>query len=244
MIPEAKIKEFVRRVRDAAGENLQSVILYGSAVNGSYHPEFSDLNFFCVLRDTSYSALTALAPVAKWWTEQKQPLPLFMSRAELEATTDVFTIELIDMQQHHRVLSGEDLIAGLEIPLRLHRAQVEYELREKLILLRQRALLATGKEKDLWELLLHSVPSFATLFRHALIALGRQAPIAKREAATELSQFVHFDPKAIHQVLDVREHKLDPKKVEVHKLFASYLEAIEKVAAAVDKALEGGAQGH
>lgn len=240
MIPEDKIQEFVRRVKEAAGENLESVILYGSAANGSYHPEFSDLNFFCVLRDTSYNALTALAAVARWWSDQKQPAPLLMSRAELERTTDVFSIELTDMRQHHRVLYGDDLVSTLDVPLRLHRAQVEYELREKLILLRQRALLAAEKEQRLWELLVHSVPSFSTLFRHALIALGEQAPVDKRDAATALSKAVGFDPTAIHQVLDIREHKTTPKQIDVRKLFANYLAAIEQVTAAVDKAFEPG----
>jgi hypothetical protein len=240
MVPEKKIQEFVSRVCEAAGENLVSIVLYGSAANGNYDAEFSDLNFFCVLRETSYAALTALAPFAKWWNDQKQPSPLLMTRAELEATTDVFAIELMDIQQHYRVLYGEDVLAGLEIPLRLHRAQVEYELREKLILLRQRALLATGKDQRLWDLLVHSVPSFATLFRHALIALGQQAPVAKRDSAIALSKLVDFDPAPIKQVLDVREHKLEPKKIDVRKLFASYLAAIEKVTAAVDKALEPG----
>jgi predicted nucleotidyltransferase len=34
VIPEKQIAEFVIRVRAAAGENLQSVILYGSAATG------------------------------------------------------------------------------------------------------------------------------------------------------------------------------------------------------------------
>ena len=51
--------------------NLESVILFGSAVAGDFHPEFSNLNLFCVLRDSSFAALQALAPAAKWWNEQK-----------------------------------------------------------------------------------------------------------------------------------------------------------------------------
>ena len=56
MVPEDKIQEFVRRVCDAAGTNMESVILYGSAAAGDYHPEFSNLNLFCVLRDSSFAA--------------------------------------------------------------------------------------------------------------------------------------------------------------------------------------------
>jgi hypothetical protein len=238
MIPEDKIQEFVKRIRVAAGENLECVILYGSAANGSYDPEFSNLNFLCLLRETSFSELNRLASLAKWWSGLKQPAPQILTRAELENSTDVFTIELIDMQQHRRVLHGDDAIAGLEIPRHMHRAQVEYELREKLVLLRQRALLADGNEKRLWELLVQSAPSFSTLFRHALIALGHPASIARRDAVKELSEFVNFDSTAISRVLDVREGKLDPKKIDVRALFANYLDAIEKVTAAVDKAFE------
>src|SRR5882672_721915 len=180
MVPEKLINDFVGQLREAAGANLESVILFGSAVAGDFHSEFSNVNLFCVIRDSSFAALQALAPAVKWWSTQKQPPPLFMTRDEIECSVDVFTIELIDMQQHHRVLFGEDVVQGLSIPANLHRVQVEYELREKLALLRQHLLLASGNDSRLWELLLRSVSSFATLFRHALMVLGHEAPVGKR----------------------------------------------------------------
>jgi hypothetical protein len=243
MVPEEKIDDFVKRVRDAAGSNLESVILFGSAVSGDFHSGLSNLNLFCVLRDSSFASLQALAPVAKWWDRQKQPPPLCMTRKELQRSTDVFTIELLDMQQHHRVLFGEDVVQGLRISMNVHRVQVEYELREKLILLRQQILLASGNDSRLWDLLLHSVPSFGTLFRHALIALGDASPAARRDAVQTLSTRVGFDPTALNQVLDVREHKAASKKIDINDLVARYLAAIEKVTAAVDEALDSDASG-
>jgi hypothetical protein len=243
MVPEDKITDFVKRVREAAGSNLQSVILFGSAASGDFHSGLSNLNLFCVLRDSSFASLQALAPVAKWWDRQKQPPPLCMTRKELQRSTDVFTIELLDMQQHHRVLFGEDVVQGLRISMYVHRVQVEYELREKLILLRQQILLASGNDSRLWDLLLHSVPSFGTLFRHALIALGDASPAARREAVQALSTRVGFDPTALHQVMDVREHKAASKKIDINDLVARYLAAIEKVTAAVDEALDSDASG-
>ena len=160
-----------------------------------------------------------------------------MTRPELECSTDVFTIELLDMQQHHRVLLGEDVVVGLQIPMDLHRVQVEYELREKLLLLRQQLLLASDNRRRLWDLLVHSVPSFVTLFRHALIALGHSAPAGKRETVQALAEQVKFDAAAIDQVLDVREHKTSPKTVDVNDLCARYLTVVEQVTAAVDEAL-------
>jgi hypothetical protein len=243
MVPEKTISDFVSRLQAAAGANLESVILFGSAVAGDFHPEFSNLNLFCVIQDSSFAALQALAPAVKWWDAQKQPPPLFMTRAEIARSVDVFTIELIDMQQHHRVLFGEDVVQGLTIPANLHRVQVEYELREKLVLLRQHLLLASGSESRMWELLLRSISSFATLFRHALIVLGDDAPVGKREAVQALAKRIGFDASGILQVMDIRERKSDRKKFNVADVFSRYLAALEQVTAAVDKMLDSGTVG-
>ena len=123
MVPEDKLQEFVTRARQAAGPNIESMILFGSAVSGDFHPGHSDLNLFCVLHDSSFTALQALAPAVKWWNKQKQPPPLCMTRHELERSTDVFTIELLDMVEHHRVLYGEGIL-GLRIPTHQHRVHL------------------------------------------------------------------------------------------------------------------------
>jgi len=238
MIPTSTIDEFVTRVRKAGGANVESIILFGSAVAGDFHERLSNLNLLCVLGDSSFKSLQMLSPAAKWWEKQKQPPPLCMTRQELLRSTDVFTIELLDMQQHHQVLYGEDVLQSLQIPMDLHRVQVEYELREKLMLLRQHILLAADSDSRLWELLLRSAPSFSTLFRHALIALGDGKHIARREAVQALAQRIGLDTSAISQVLDVREGKLDRKKIDARDLASRYMFSIEKVTAAVDSAFD------
>lgn len=236
MIPTTIIDEFVKRIRDAGGTNVESVVLFGSAISGDFHPGLSNVNLLCVLRDASFQALQALSPAAKWWDKQKQPPPLCMTKLELQRSTDVFTIELLDMQQHHRMLFGDDPLKDLQISMDLHRVQVEYELREKLVLLRQHLLVADRNESRLWDLLLHSAPSFSTLFRHALMALHGETQLSRREAIHALGQRMGFDPSAMQQVLDVREKKVDRKKIDVTDLAARYLACIEKVTAAVDMA--------
>lgn len=239
MIPksvEGDIQQYVAALKQDAGENLVCVVLYGSAANGEFHEEFSDVNLMLVLRDTSLDSLQRIAKSVRSWTK-KQPAPLIVTRTELERSTDVFSIELLDMKQHHKVLFGDDVLSGLDVPLSQHRVQVEYELREKLILLRQRAMMATN-DKQMLELLVQSVPSFSTLFRHALIALGKSAPASRRESITHLAQLVKFESASFVTVLDIRERKLDAKKLDVKDLFARYLAAVEQVVAAVDQALE------
>ena len=241
MTPEKLIDEFVRRLRATATSNLESVILYGSAASNTFDPEFSNINLLCVLKDTAYSSLRSLGPAMEWWYRQEQVAPLVMSKEELARSTDVFTIELLDIVRHHRVLFGEDVLAALTIRTELHRVQVEYELREKLLLLRRSVLLAARNKDRLWDVLLGSLASFSTLFRHALIAIGEEPPESKREAVAKLAARVNSAGDSFLRVLDVREHKVKRKALDVEQLCAGYLGFVEQVTAAVDRILDSAA---
>lgn len=240
MVPEGNINEFVKRLREAAGDNLVSVVLYGSAAAGDYVADHSDVNLLCVLRETAFTSLKGVAPAIAWWKEQKQRVPLIMGLDELIRSADVFSIEMLDMQQSYRVLWGEDLLKTLVIPSRFHRVQLEYELREKTILLRQ-GLLSAGNEQALWDLMLRSLPAFATLLRHTLLELGESAVSSKRDAVEKLAGRIDFDAAAFLELLDIREHKKDRKSANANDLFARYLKTVEQVTSAVDRMLDSSA---
>jgi predicted nucleotidyltransferase len=239
MVPEKLIGDFVERLRAAAGTNLKSVVLYGSAAAGEYVAEYSDVNLMCVLGEASFAAIAALSPAVEWWAKQKHHAPLLMTAEDLRRGADVFSIEFLDMKQSYRLLWGEDPLQQLEIPMKLHRAQVEYELREKTILLRQRLLMVAGDDNAKWELLLRSVPAFGTLARHALIASGDKAATSKREAVAALAAKAGFDAGPMLQLFDIRDRKMDRKTMKVDDVFAPYLEAVERITAAVDEMLDG-----
>jgi len=238
MGPEKLIDEFVERMRAAAGTNLLAVILYGSVARGDYLADHSDVNLLCVLGESSFAAIAALAPAVAWWEKQGHRAPLLMSAEEMRRSADLFSIEFLDMRRHYRVLWGEDVLKTLEIPLRFHRAQVEYELREKTILLRQRLLAVAGNADAKWDLLLRSLPAFGTLFRHTLMALGEALAGSKREAAAALAGKLGIDTTVFGELLDIRERKRDRKSVNVDEVFARYLKLVQEVTAAVDKMLD------
>lgn len=238
MGPEKLIDEFVERMRSAAGTNLLAAILYGSAAAGDYIAGSSDVNLLCVLRETSFAAIEKLIPVIEWWGKQKHRAPLLMSADEMRRSADVFSIEFLDMRRNHRLLWGEDILKTLEIPMRLHRAQLEYELREKTFLLRQQLLMAAGNDEAKWELLLRSLSAFGTLFRHALVALGGAEAESKREAAATLARMLAIDTSVFGELLDIRERRKDRKSARVDPMFARYLKLVEEVTTAVDKMLD------
>ena len=174
---DGKLSELVSRLTEAAGKNLESVVLYGSAATGNYKPGTSDLNLLCTLVTMNVHELQLLAPVVHWWTrEEKESPPLFFQTEELRRSTDVFAIESLDIKRAHRVLFGKDPIADLDIPMNLHRVQVERDLRLLLLRLRQHALLAGKNEIEYTATLKKSDSSTMVLLRHTLLAFGEEPP--------------------------------------------------------------------
>jgi len=241
MGPEKLITEFVEKARAAGGTNLLSAILYGSAAAGDFVAEHSNVNLLCVLRETSYASIEVLAPAIAWWAKEGHHAPLLMSGEEMQRSADVFSIEFLDMRRHYRVLWGEDVLKTLEVPMRWHRAQVEYELREKTILLRQGLLATNRKDAAKWELLLRSLPAFGTLFRHTLIALGDAGAGSKREVAAALAGKLGIETTVFTELLDIRERKVERKQKNVDAVFSRYLKLVEQVTTAVDKILDSAA---
>ena len=48
--PEGKLQELVNRLKEACGDNLVSVVLYGSAAREDFHEQYSDVNLLAASR--------------------------------------------------------------------------------------------------------------------------------------------------------------------------------------------------
>ena len=87
------------------------------------------------------------------------------------------------------------------------------------------------------ELLIASASSFDTLFRHALIALGQEAPKSVREAADRLAKLVALNAAPFHRVLDLREGKSAGGELNLEAVLKSYLDLVTRVAEEIDRRL-------
>lgn len=234
---EKELKALVEKLKAAAGANLQAVVLYGSAAAGDYQAKHSDLNVLCLLERAGAAELESLHPVVEWWARRGFRLPLVFTFEELRRSADVFAIELLDMKRHHRMLFGEDFLAKLEVPMSLHRQQVERELRNNWVRLRQGILLAPRRRTALLGLMTASISSFAALFRHALIALGEAVPDGKRAVIERIAQLSGASAAPFLTILDVREGRQKESQVDAVATLRGYLELVERVTDEVDRRL-------
>ncbi|HXN99742.1 MAG TPA: hypothetical protein VN881_11760 [Candidatus Acidoferrales bacterium] len=235
---EAKLTEFVNRMKAALHDDLKTVVLYGSAVTGEFRAGHSDLNVLCVVDRANAELLEHAHSVAEWWMRQGNLAPLIFTVDELRRSADVFAIELLDMKLHHRILYGTDFLDDFEVPLNLHRLQVERELRTAWLRLRQAILAAPLSNKVHVDIMLKSVSPFCALFRHALLALGHDMPASKRETVNAIASLTGANPTAFQTILDLREGKRKQSEIDVEVSLNAYLELVEVVTNEVDRRLE------
>jgi hypothetical protein len=232
---EKLLRQLIGKLQKAYSERLVSVVLYGSAAAGDHNADFSDINILCILSEITPRELAAGEDIFRWWREQGSPSPLLLTESEVLTSTDCFAIEFHDIQRQHRVLHGKDVITTLPIDDSFYRAEVEHELRAKLLRVRQKAGGMLSNPDLLRRMLLDSVSTFCVLFRHALILQGFDAPLLKRDVIQRAREVFAFDATPFEKLLDVREGSLKPREIDPVLLLASYLTAISLVIDAVDK---------
>jgi hypothetical protein len=233
MTPE----EMVENINRALPGKLCSAILYGSAAAGDFVAGRSNYNLLLVVDGLGLAELDALATPASQWTKAGHRPPLLFTRGQLRSSVDVFPIEIMDMQRSRRVLFGEDPLADLVVSHEQLRLQVERELKEKLLALREGYLLAGGKPRYIVALLTSSLAGFLVLFRAALRLFQEEVPAAKLDALPLLAKHVPFDPQPLLTVDDLKHRRRKARALSAPALFASYLETVEQVTEAVDRHL-------
>lgn len=229
---QVALDELVAKLTKALGSKLVSVVLYGSGATGDHHGSFSDLNILCVLEEITPVQLAATSPVFHWWQHKGNPSPLLLTEHEVQTSTDCFAIEFHDIREHHKLLFGRDVVSSLEVDRTFYRAQVERELRSKLLRLRQKASGVLGDANVLRRLLADSVSTFCVLFRHALILHGVEIGPRKREVIQRSAERFGIDPTPFEKLLAMREGQASKEDPMV--LLPACLQAIGTVIDAVD----------
>ena len=235
MTNDQLLESLVHRLSEVMGDDLVSVVLYGSAVTGDYQKKVSDLNVLCVLTRVGSKELDRVNAPVRWWLKKQKAVPIFLSREEVENAHDAFAIEFLDIRAAYRILHGEDVVSDIQVEPEHHRHQVEHELRSGLLRLRERYIASHDDRRELTRLLVESLPSTSTLLRHALILHGEESPVTKHEIFERAAERFSISTKPFEAILAFRQGNERLDDHDIHPLFGDYLSQITKAAEAVDK---------
>ncbi len=233
--PLRELEQFADQVRRASGDNLVSLILYGSAVRGNFDLRRSDINLLLILREVSPAALKPLGPAIRDWVKRGHPPPWIFSEQGFKASADVFPMEIEDMKEAHRVLRGADPLEGVKVERAHLRAQLEREARQKLLRLRAHYAATQADGKALGRLIESSFRSFLVIFRALLRTVGQSPPRHPEELVRSASSVAGLDPEAFRWALDQSSRKKVGDLKAYDPIADRYLEAIERLVLNIDE---------
>lgn len=232
----AQLEKLIGDLRVAHGDNLASIVLYGSAAAAAQANSRSDHNLLIALKRITPGDLQAAHDALREWHKRGQPTPVYFTVEELQDAADVFPIEFLQMEQARKILFGRDPFEFVQISQANLRHQTEYELRTGLLRLRRLYIPASTSAEKLANLMSDSLSSFAALFRAILILNGQEPPVTKQETIDATTQLLDLDATPFARIVTLHRDTASTLAIdEANSLFASYLAQIEKVIEAVDR---------
>lgn len=227
--------EFAHALEGIYGEELKSVVLYGSAASGDYSKRYSDFNLFCVVADPTAGAIAKANRLVRTWVRQGNPPPYFFGPKHVERSLDVFPMEFLDMQDRHQVLIGHDPLAGVTVDPKNLRHQCESELKGKLIHLKAFYAANCHRPRRIAQAMVKSFPTFLAAFR-AILRLMNFTPPQKTQAVVDLlAEQLSFAPEVFLDVLTIRQGaSILPRGDEALSAFERYLTELTTITTFVD----------
>jgi hypothetical protein len=114
-IPAIGISNFLESAKQAFGNDLRSVILYGSAAEGRLRPT-SDINLLLILSAFDPVKANAIRSQFALASSAVGLKAMFLLESETQCAVELFAQKFSDVHRRHRVLYGPDPFAAVSPP--------------------------------------------------------------------------------------------------------------------------------
>ncbi|MFQ5666711.1 MAG: hypothetical protein ACE5I7_09795 [Candidatus Binatia bacterium] len=237
---EKAVAQVAEEAKAAFGQDLVSVVLYGSAAGDDFVAGRSDLNVAIVLEQLGVAHLQALRPCLPKWHKLGVAAPLMLDRRFLDRGRDVFPMEFLDIKAQHRLLHGEDVFGGLPIDSRHLRYQSEHEARGKLLRLRLLYAETGGSRKRLEAMLLESTATFLVIMRNLIRLRTAQAHTRSLAVLDQFEEHFGVSFPTMRQLVRIKQGTAQ-WTTGADETFSAYHGEVERLVDLIDRMLPEGA---
>jgi len=213
--------ELINKCKNIMGENLVSIIKFGT--------EGEPNNILLVTKKLDFEDLEKIKPIILDHSKKTKVVPIILTESGLTESSDVFPLELLDMKYPHEILFGDDTLEKVSLDKIHVRRQLEFELRSKLIHLRENYIWVK-KPKQLKALLKSAVPTLMPLFYGLLFLKDKIPPTNLESLYTDVHDLYEVDMSLFSTI---RQDKL--KDDELPSIIKNLMLLLEKLISIVDK---------
>jgi hypothetical protein len=207
-VAQEAIASMQEQLTAACGDDLVAVIAYGSAVTGRFRPRFSDVNLMIVLARSSYEALQQIRGIT-CDSRQAVPVdPLVVTQQELPAAAEAFPVKFLEMKQAYRVLSGVDVLAGLEIP----QDRLLWRCRQEAVNIAwrfRRGLTVRPEDVDVDQIVARLLPRVFSVLRALVMLQTGEWLISRDEVLERAGGLFEIPRESLSRLLEWKKEQLD-----------------------------------
>lgn len=236
------LQTYVTDVKGVFGEQLEGMLLYGSAVRGEFLPGRSNLNILLLVSSYDSAVLKQYSSLHRQWSKEQIVVPLFLTEEELHMSAAVFPLEFLEIQEQHRVLGGRDPFIGFHVKADRLREVVVHGLMSHLLRLRQRYVEGGASDDATTILLPLSITSTLPLLRGVQRLLGRPVLSQSDAVIKDVAEQLKIDLHGLLDALLLKRGQISPGPHEVPRLFDRYLQATTLLTRAVEQLPQSGHQ--
>ncbi len=226
------LDKFVEELKNTLGENLLSVIAFGSQAN--VEDAKSNLNLMIVTNELTAENLYDISKPVKKWVKGKNPIPIIMNRDEWYSSFDVYAIEYADIKENYRIIYGEDLIPTISINKYFLRLQCESELKSLLLKYKNNFLMNVKSDREMKKLLNNVIKTLLVIFRSVLRLHDSAVPYRAVDIIEFASNYLSFNKIVMSKIAKVRYENEDYTKQELLFIEAELVKDIQNILKQVD----------
>ena len=229
------LQTYVKEVKAAFGDQLDGLLLYGSAVRGEFLQGRSNLNILLLVSSYDSAVLKQYSLLHRRWSKEQIVVPLFLTEEELRMSAAVFPLEFLEIQEHHRVLDGRDPFIGFHVKTDRLKEAVVQGLTSHIVRLRQRYVEGGGGDDATTILLTLSIASTIPLLRGVRRLLGRPSLSHSEAVISDVGEQLKLDLRGLLDVWLLKRGQISPGPHEMSRLFDRYLQTAVLVTRAVEQ---------
>ncbi len=226
------LDKFIEELKNTLGENLVSVIAFGSQAN--VEDAKSNLNLMIVTNELTAENLYDISKPVKKWVKGKNPIPVIMNRDEWYSSFDVYAIEYADIKENYRIIYGEDLIPTICINKYFLRLQCESELKNLLLKYKNNFLMNVKSDREMKKLLNNVIKTLLVIFRSVLRLHDSAVPYRAVDIIEFASNYLSFNKIVMSKIAKVRYENEDYTKQELLFIEAELVKDIQNILKQVD----------
>jgi len=222
-----RVEELIGSLKKTLGEDLESIVAYGSAVRGGYDAKTSNVDLVIVMAKDTPEVLESIGPALRIARAAARVEAVLLLHGEIARSADVFPLLYDDVRRCHAVLFGGDPFERLTIVEEHIRLRIEQELREARVAVRN-AVAADGLAGPALAIPITKAVKKLRSPLHALLALkkrdvrddlatvlraGNDIWLVDTNALSSPSQDPNASLRALRGVLDAAIDDVDAMKV-------------------------------